>query len=158
MTTPAAPSSPAAEPWRDPTAPVDDRVEDLLARMSLVEKCAQLQGVWVGVSPDGGVAPLQDQTIGSLPPLEDVVRHGIGQLARTFGTRPVDPGAGAAALRRTQELVSRSSRFGIPAIAHEECLTGLAAFGRPRVPTPPGLGGVVRPESLIREMARAIGG
>ena len=41
------------EPWRDPDRPVDERVDDLLARLSLPEKIGQLYGGWVGV-PSGG--------------------------------------------------------------------------------------------------------
>lgn len=45
-------------PWRDPALPAAARVDDLLSRMTLEEKTAQLYGVWVGASTDGdGVAP-----------------------------------------------------------------------------------------------------
>ena len=47
-------------PWRDPALPAATRVDDLLSRMTLQEKTAQLYGVWVGASTAGdGVAPLQ---------------------------------------------------------------------------------------------------
>lgn len=145
-----------ATPWADRTAPTSARVEDLVARMSLEEKCAQLVGVWVGVDPDGGVAPLQDRTIGAMPPLEEVVRHGMGQLARTFGTRPVDPAEGARALRRTQAAIAATSRFGLAAVAHEECLTGLTAWRATVFPTPLAWGAAWDPD-LVEEMAAAIG-
>ena len=46
--------------WNDSTAPTADRVEALVAAMTLDEKVAQLYGVWVGASSDGGeVAPHQ---------------------------------------------------------------------------------------------------
>lgn len=35
-------------PWRDPALPAAARVDDLLARMTLEERTAQLYGVWVG--------------------------------------------------------------------------------------------------------------
>lgn len=45
-------------PWRDPAQPAAARVDDLLSRMTLEEKTAQLYGVWVGAATDGdGVAP-----------------------------------------------------------------------------------------------------
>lgn len=45
-------------PWRDPALTASARVDDLLSRMTLEEKTAQLYGVWVGASADGdGVAP-----------------------------------------------------------------------------------------------------
>jgi hypothetical protein len=43
----------AAEPWRDPSRPVTERVADLLGRMTLAEKLAQLGSVWVGAADDG---------------------------------------------------------------------------------------------------------
>ena len=47
-------------PWRDPALPAATRVDDLLSRMTLEEKIAQLYGVWVGAADDGGgVAPHQ---------------------------------------------------------------------------------------------------
>ncbi|CAL9464476.1 hypothetical protein SUDANB126_02724 [Streptomyces sp. enrichment culture] len=47
-------------PWRDPALPAAARVDDLLSRMPLEEKAAQLYGVWVGADTDGdGVAPHQ---------------------------------------------------------------------------------------------------
>ena len=142
--------------WIDPDAPPEARVADLVSRMTLEEKCAQLVGVWVGVDPDGGVAPLQDRTIGTMPPLAQVVRHGMGHLARTFGTRPVDPAEGARALRRTQAQVAAASRFGLAAIAHEECLTGLTAWQATVFPTPLAWGAAWDPD-LVEEMAAAIG-
>ena len=50
------------EIWRDPSRSADDRVADLLGRMTLEEKLAQLGSVWLGAPADGdGVAPMQDQ-------------------------------------------------------------------------------------------------
>ena len=40
----------AAKPWRDPSRPVAERVADLLGRMTLAEKLAQLGSVWVGAA------------------------------------------------------------------------------------------------------------
>lgn len=84
-----------AELWRDSSAPPADRVRDLIPRMSVREKVAQLYGVWVGADASTGqVAPFQHSS--ELPPAEwsDVLRDGVGQLTRAFGTAPVDPVAG----------------------------------------------------------------
>ena len=40
------------ETWRDPGFPVDRRVADLLGRMTLEEKLAQLGSVWMGAAGD----------------------------------------------------------------------------------------------------------
>jgi beta-xylosidase len=146
-----------AEPWRDPSRPVAERVADLLDRMTLTEQVAQLGSVWVGASGDGdAVAPAHDELSAGLPPLEDLLRDGIGQLTRVFGTRPVTPAAGKLALAGLQQQIMAASRFGIPAIAHEECLTGFAAWTATIFPAPPAWGASFDP-GLIREMAAAIG-
>ena len=50
------------ETWRDPARSAQERIADLLGRMTLEEKIAQLGSVWMGASLDGdGVAPMQDQ-------------------------------------------------------------------------------------------------
>jgi beta-xylosidase len=146
-----------AEPWRDPARPVAERVADLLSRMTLAEKVAQLGSVWIGASGDGaGVAPMQHEFSADLPPAEDLFRDGMGQLTRVFGTRPVPPAAGMLALAGLQQRIVAASRFGIPAIAHEECLTGFAAWQATIFPAPLAWGASFDP-GLVREMAAAIG-
>ena len=147
-----------SEVWRDPSRPVEDRVADLLARMTPDEKVAQLGSVWTGAPGDGGngFAPMQDQFSGEPPPLDDLIRHGMGQLTRVFGTRPVPPGAGLRALADLQQRIMAASRFGIPAVAHEECLTGFAAWSATIFPTPLAWGASFDP-GLVRQMAEAIG-
>ena len=130
-----------------PGAPGGERVADLLSRMTLEEKIAQLGSVWMGASGDGdGVAPMQDQFFShDQPPFEELVKNGLGQLTRVFGTRPVTAAAGMSALAALQARVAAASRLGIPAVAHEECLTGFAAWGATIFPTPLAWGAAVRP-------------
>jgi len=145
------------EAWRDTGRPAGERVADLLARMTLEEKLAQLGSVWVGASGDGdGVAPMQDAFSDEQPPLEELIRYGLGQLTRVFGTRPVEPAAGVSALASLQERIVAASRFGIPAVAHEECLTGFAAWTATIFPTPLAWGASFDP-ALVGEMAAVIG-
>src|SRR5271170_7441779 len=111
----------ADETWRDPARPADARVADLLSRMTLAEKVAQLGSSWQGAAADGeGVAPMQDQFSEEQPPLEQLIKNGLGQLTRVFGTRPVPAAVGVRALAGLQARIVASSRFGIPAVAHEE--------------------------------------
>jgi beta-xylosidase len=146
-------------PWRDPAVPAVARVDDLLARMTLEEKTAQLYGVWVGADRDGdGVAPLQrEMTSGcSDDEWDELITHGLGQLTRSFGTAPVDPELGAQALARAQRRIAAAGRFGIPAVAHEECLAGFTAWGATAYPVPLAWGASFDP-ALVEEMARHIG-
>ncbi len=147
------------EAWRDPAQPTDERVADLLSRMTLKEKVAQLGSIWMGASGDGdGVAPMQDQffNLDDQPPFEELIKHGLGQLTRVFGTRPVEAASGMSALATLQSNVMSTNRLGIPAVAHEECLTGFAAWGATIFPTPLAWGASFDPE-LVGEMAASFG-
>jgi beta-xylosidase len=143
--------------WRDASLPVAVRVADLLARMTPAEKLAQLAGIWVGTGTvDGdGVAPMQGE-FAEHTPLAELITDGVGQLTRVFGTAPVSPAAGAEALAALQRQVMAASRFGIPAIAHEECLAGFTTWTATAFPAPPAWGASFDP-GLVREMAAAIG-
>ncbi|MFE0463722.1 glycoside hydrolase family 3 N-terminal domain-containing protein [Kitasatospora sp. NPDC058965] len=144
------------EPWRDVSLSARERAEALIAAMTLREKVAQLVGVWVGAAADGGeVAPHQHEMEEAVD-LAELLPHGIGQLTRPFGSAPVDPGLGALSLQRSQQRIAAANRFGIPALAHEECLAGFAAWGATAYPVPLAWGATFDPE-LIREMAAAIG-
>lgn len=143
-------------PWRDPALPAAARVDDLLARMTLEERTAQLYGVWVGAATDGdGVAPLQREMTSDYD-WDELITRGLGQLTRSFGTAPVDPELGAQALARAQRRIAAAGRFGIPAVAHEECLAGFTAWGATAYPVPLAWGASFDPE-LVEEMARRIG-
>ncbi|WP_069174036.1 glycoside hydrolase family 3 N-terminal domain-containing protein [Streptomyces griseus] len=143
-------------PWRDPSLSPEARVADLAARMTLEEKAAQLYGIWVGADADGdGVAPHQNDMVDPVD-FEELSTRGLGQLTRPFGTAPVDPGVGAVALARAQARIVAAGRFGIPAVAHEECLAGFTAWGATAYPVPLAWGAAWDPE-LVAEMAGRIG-
>ncbi|HEX6364830.1 MAG TPA: glycoside hydrolase family 3 N-terminal domain-containing protein, partial [Agromyces sp.] len=143
--------------WRDTSRPVVERVEALVEAMTLDEKLAQLYGVWVGASDDGGadVAPHQHEMDDDVD-LDVLLPSGLGQLTRPFGTAPVDAAVGAVSLVRTQERIVAANRFGIPALAHEECLAGFAAWGATAYPVPLSWGASFDPD-LVERMARRIG-
>jgi beta-xylosidase len=156
LTTQPTTGSEAPEPWHDAAADPAERVRALMARMTLREKLAQLYGVWVGIDSGGEMAPHQHEFVDTAFDFDEQVRHGIGQLTRVFGTRPVDPAIGARSLARTQRQIVTSSRFGIPAVVHEECLTGLAAWQATIYPAPLSWGASFDPD-LVRRMAGRIG-
>ncbi|MFD9124294.1 beta-glucosidase [Kitasatospora sp. NPDC059571] len=153
----AAPESPSTTPvWQDTALTAAARADALIAEMTLPEKIAQLFGVWVGAGDDGGeVAPFQHEMEEAVD-LDALLPHGLGQLTRPFGTAPVDPALGALSLMRTQRRIADANRFGIPALAHEECLAGFAAWRATAYPVPLSWGAAWNPE-LVREMAEAIG-
>ena len=154
----------AATATTDATAATDatatDRATTLLAAMTLEEKAAQLVGYWL--DQNGVVAPMQGEMTGSQggaaagTTLADITRHGIGQFTRVYGTRPVEPDERAAWLWAEQRRLKRETRLGIPALVHEECLTGLAAWKAATFPTPLAWGASFDPE-LVEQVGRAIG-
>lgn len=132
-----------------------DRVERLIAELPLEQKIAQLYGIWVGANAEGGdVAPHQHELAGDVD-LDAVLPLGLGQVTRAFGTVPVDPALGALSLLRMQERL-RATAAGIPAVAHEECLAGFAAWGATAYPVPLSWGAAFAPD-LVERMARRIG-
>src|ERR1700689_2014813 len=143
--------------WRDPSRPAAERAADLLARMTLEEKVAQLASIWLGNRPrDSNVAPMQGDFVAPEVPFAELIKDGLGQLTRVFGTRPVPPGEAARTLAELQAQIVAANRFGIPAVAHEECLTGFSAWTATVFPTPLAWGASFDPD-LVREMAEAIG-
>jgi beta-glucosidase len=151
-------------------------VDLLLAEMTLEEKLGQLGSRWVGndasaagdpppstpESDDGSgethnVAPMQDvfSAFGS-PPLGEASRHGLGQLTRVYGSAPITAGDGAAELVRQQRVVLQASRLAIPALVHEECLTGFTAYGATVYPAAIAWGATFDPD-LVERMAALIG-
>ncbi|WP_158843588.1 beta-xylosidase/alpha-l-arabinosidase [Saccharothrix deserti] len=143
--------------WADPGRPTGERVAALLAELTLEEKLAQLVGVWVGISEtDQEVAPAQHEFAEPLPPWDELTKPGLGQLTRVFGTGPVDPLVGAKVLAETQRRLVANTRFGIPAMAHEECLSGFTAWQATVFPTPLAWGASFDPETVER-MAHEVG-
>lgn len=134
--------------------PVSPRVRDLHGKMSLDEKLAQLVGYWVDQG-DEVVAPMAGEKVASAR-YETASAHGMGHLTRVYGTRPVEPVERAAWLWSEQRRLRETSRLGIPAIVHEECLTGLAAWKAATFPTPLAWGAAFDPD-LVQEMGRLIG-
>jgi beta-xylosidase len=144
-------------PWRNAGLTPQQRAEDLLGRLSLEEKIAQLYGVWVGADDAGDeVAPHQHDLADGPVDWKRLIAKGLGQLTRPFGTAPVDAALGARALARTQREIVAASRHGIPALAHEECLAGFTTWGATIYPVPLAWGATFDPE-LISQMAGRIG-
>ncbi|MBQ9915961.1 MAG: glycoside hydrolase family 3 C-terminal domain-containing protein [Microbacterium sp.] len=131
-----------------------ERVQSLVAEMTLDEKLAQLVGYWVDQG-DEVVAPLSGEKVTSTG-YADATVHGLGHLTRVYGTRPVDPIERAGWLWGEQRRLQTETRLGIPALVHEECLTGFAAWKAATFPTPLAWGASFDPET-VELVASAIG-
>ncbi|MBB4934548.1 beta-xylosidase [Lipingzhangella halophila] len=144
-------------PWRDSARPATERAERLLRLMTLEEKVAQLNGLWVGADAGGGaVAPHQDEIASESVDWDRAIAGGLGQLTRPFGTAPIDPATGRESLARAQREIRAANRFGIPALAHEECLAGFTTWGATIYPVPLAWGASFDSE-LVERMAAQIG-
>jgi beta-glucosidase len=130
------------------------RVDALLAQMPLERKLAQLVGAWIGIdATTGAVAPAQNENMPTSPDWPTLASTGLGHITRLYGTRPIDPTEGRAALRRMQADLRRQT--GVGAIAHEEVLTGVATWKATTFPSPPAYGATWDPE-LIETVGAAI--
>lgn len=155
-------------PYRDRNAPVAVRIRDLLGRMTLEEKVAQLCCLWAGKSrimdPATG-AFVAEKALKAIP-------NGIGQIARPsdmFGTnvsvsRPFrDPEDAVAFINAVQRYSVEQTRLGIPVLFHEETAHGLMVKGATSFPIPTGLGSSFDPElveqvfTLVSRQARMQG-
>jgi beta-glucosidase-like glycosyl hydrolase len=153
----------AVHRWQDPSLPVAQRVDLLLGEMSLEEKAAQLGSRWLGsniqseVAEHSDVAPMEHVFSAAAGlSLEDASRHGLGHLTRIYGSVPVSPAEGAAELVRQHHAVLDGTRLRIPALVHEECLTGFTTFGATVYPAAIAWGATFDPD-LVERMAAAIG-
>jgi beta-glucosidase-like glycosyl hydrolase len=150
--------------YRDPSLPHERRADDLLARMTRDEKIAQLGSVWLTLDPaSGDFAPFQGMFMRTPVDQREQLRHGIGQITRPFGSRPIAPRDGARALNAFQKHLIETTRLGVPAIAHEEALTGFMAEGATQFASPLNYGATWDPDlirrvaSVIRRQMRAVG-
>jgi beta-glucosidase-like glycosyl hydrolase len=143
--------------WTDTSLPVADRVEALLDAMTPEEKVAQLGSVWpgFGLEATGEVAPMQAVFAAGARDFAEAVKHGVGHVTRVFGTAPVSAEQGRRRSIELQRQVVEGSRLGVPAIVHEECLTGFTTYGATIYPTALAWGATFDPD-LVERMAAAI--
>jgi beta-glucosidase len=142
--------------WRDPSRPADERVDALLAEMTLAEKVAQLGSIWLGVdAATGDVAPMQN-VFSRATSFAEATAHGLGQLTRVFGTGPVTAAEGVSRVHELQRSLMSSTRLGLPAVVHEECLTGFTTYQATVYPGALAWAATFDP-TLVHEMASAIG-
>lgn len=147
----------ARQIWTNRLASIESRVAALMGQMTLAEKVAQLGSVWEVQNEAGpDVAPMSGELNSGGPSFEELTDDGLGHLTRIFGSTPISVADGVALLQGRQDSVRERNRLGIPAIAHEECLTGFTTLGATVYPTALAWGATFD-EALIEGMAGAIG-
>lgn len=124
----------------------------LIDRMTLEQKLAQLVGLWAGARRDDDVAPMQSQLLADTVHVDRFAADGLGQFTRHWGTTPIAVREGIETLQDRQR--SLAERIGIRAVVHEECLTGVLAWGATTYPTPLAWGATFDPDLTARIGAR----
>jgi beta-glucosidase len=148
-------AAPEVPTYKDPRAPVDARVEDLLKRMTLEEKVAQMLSIW-DAKREVFDAKLE------LDPKKMAQKYpdGVGQFARPSdatgpGSPRVVPGRDVRSTVRLvnalQHFAVQHTRLGIPIMFHEEGLHGYAALGATSFPQAIALASSWDP-ALVREV------
>jgi beta-glucosidase len=141
--------------YRDASQPVGVRTRDLLARMTLEEKLAQLGAVWASALLESDrFAPEKAKAL---------LAHGTGHVTRIGGSTLLGPAETAAIVNDLQRHLLEETRLGIPAIVHEESCAGYTAKGATQFPQAIGLAATFDPElaramaDVIRVQMRAVG-
>ena len=147
--------------YKDPGQPVEKRVDDLLSRMTLDEKVAQLETVWESKSKlETSKGDFSAELASKNFP------NGIGGFARASDYRGLTQSNGAAGssgetvnrdARQTAEFVNAAqhwaverTRLGIPILMHEESLHGLVARGATSFPQAIALSSTWDPDLVSR--------
>jgi len=143
--------------YLNPKLAVETRVKELLRNMTLEEKIAQLGSV-------PAQALLEDGKF-SREKAKEMLSTGIGQITRIAGSRDIflNPKEAAEIANQIQRFLIEETRLKIPAIIHEECLSGFMAPYATTFPQAIGMASTWNPEliekitSVIREQMRATG-
>ncbi len=134
-------------PYRDASLPIERRVDDLLGRMTVEEKVAQLGSLWIyEIADDRGLNRQWAQ---------ERMAHGLGQVTRLAGGSRLGPVETAHLANQIQRFLIEETRLGIPALIHDECCSGFLANGAVSFPQIIGLASTWMPE-LVEAMTRMI--
>src|SRR5256714_2206047 len=126
--------------YRDPHASVEERVENLLALMTLDEKLAQLSCLWSTAFVS--MRSFDPNTVAEQMP------HGIGQVTRIGASTGLHPQESATLMNAIQQVAVERTRLGIPVIVHEESTGGLCHRDATVFPQSIGLAEVIRTQMM----------
>jgi beta-glucosidase len=139
--------------YKDPKAPIEERVRDLLNKMTVEEKVAQLESNWTLPEFPGFKVPSPfegDHLNESI--VKKMAGNGLGTFAQldefTGMGATADPRRGAQKRNLLQTWVLKNTRLGIPIMFHGEALHGAVVPGATSFPEAVGLGSTWDPELL----------
>ncbi len=139
--------------YKDPKAAIPDRVRDLLGRMTVEERVAQLESNWTLPAFPGFTfpSPFEGDHLNEAI-VKRMAANGLGtfaQLDEFTGTGgPADPRRGAKKRNLLQGWVLKNTRLGIPIMFHGEALHGAVLPGATSFPEAVALGSTWDPELL----------
>lgn len=144
--------------YKNPQVSPEERTRDLISRMTLEEKAAQMLCVW----NEKKETLIDEQGNFDYKKAKKAYAHGhgLGQVGRPSDAGKDEEASHEAGFdaRQTAELTNaiqkffiENTRLGIPVIFHEECLHGLASKGATSFPQPIALGGSFNPE-LVQQL------
>jgi beta-glucosidase len=141
--------------YLDPGRSPEERTDDLLSRMTLDEKIAQLGAVYSATIMDG------DRF--SATKAKERLEHGSGQITRIGAMTLLGPRETAQIMNDVQLFLRNETRLGIPTMVHEESCAGYLARGATQFPQAIGLASSWDPNlveqvaTVIREQLLAVG-
>lgn len=124
-------------PYKNPQLSIDERVKDLLGRMTLEEKTAQMECLWMEKPNDNSKVAKENLPLGGefSPALaKEKMPNGIGQFARQREGK--DARGSAEYANAVQKWLIENTRLQIPAVFHDEILHGNMASGSTVFPVP----------------------
>lgn len=135
-----------------------EKAATLLKKMHLKEKVAQLVSVWFEIHDEQTITVREAiPTYNHLPnPMEAALKFGVGQLTRPYGTIANDPQKQVKVINKIQRHLVENTRLGIPAMIHEECLSGVMSVGATAFPCSLNYGSAWDTE-LMKKIGMAIG-
>ncbi len=114
--------------YKNPDAPVAERINDLLSRMTLEEKAGQL----ISTCPVNQLH-LEDYTAEqSIEESKKLIERGVGQLG--VAVRHSGPAESPQVANAIQKYAREESRLGIPVLIQDECVHGCKANGSTMFP------------------------
>jgi beta-glucosidase len=132
-------------PYQNPALPAAKRAQDLLSRMTLEEKAAQMVCVWREKAEK--LVDAQGDFDFQKAKVAFKKGHAPGQVGRPSDAGPGKTARGMAELTNAmQKFFIENTRLGVPVTFHEECLHGHAAVDGTSFPQPIALAGTFNPE------------
>lgn len=144
----SGPKTREKSPYQDVTLSPEQRAKDLISRMTLEEKVAQMQCIWTQKRT------LLLDSMGNF----DIVKarknfpNGLGQVGRPSDANGgLDAYTNAKLTNDIQKYFVEETRLGIPVFYHEEALHGHAAKDGTSYPQPIALAGTFNPD-LVQQI------